>query len=481
MPNLPNVAAGQVIAASGWNDLVADLNNLTGTLTVDGGKVGIGTNTPNARLQVVGGAIMPEVGDSINAGIQFPLDAFGGNGDSASIRYYARSGEDTTLEIRNENDGADHIALMASGNVGIGTTAPSEKLDINGNTHVSGNTIIDGSLGIGKPSANAKIDINSFYAPSWTTNNWRKAIRTGDSGAIHFHSSSHFGIGIKTGKLHIFSSSSESVSATAINRLVIQNDGNVGIGTSIPNAKLEIANVASTDLRISNRGWNKAIKLNNTDVIVFDTGSNTQKYFIGATSNGERLYLGSITQDNDSTDPIYPMRIEADGEVVISDLNSSSDRRVKKSIKAFNGGLNIINRLNINQFEYNGLDDTPMGKTFVGLIAQEVEKVAPILISKSKRAFEEGGEDTSGLLRLRENQIKYIMINAIKELDEKLNDIHNHLQRLGNSNVSKTVMPNLLNTKNTKAEIQAFLQAQGIAYPTKATKVELLQIIKTTK
>lgn len=96
------------------------------------GNVGIGTTNPGAKLEVAGGAIMPAAGNSETAGIMFPKNPGGGGGDAAWIRYYAREGEKTTFEIGTSNDADDHMALMASGNVGIGTTSPGEKLDVNG-------------------------------------------------------------------------------------------------------------------------------------------------------------------------------------------------------------------------------------------------------------------------------------------------------------------------------------------------------------
>jgi hypothetical protein len=102
-------------------------------LVLDGvGRVGIGTDTPQAKLQVVGGAIMPSVGNSTTAGIFFPTDPGGGGGDAAWLRYYMRSGEAGTLELGISNDGDDHLALMASGGVGIGTNTPEAKLDVIG-------------------------------------------------------------------------------------------------------------------------------------------------------------------------------------------------------------------------------------------------------------------------------------------------------------------------------------------------------------
>ncbi len=97
------------------------------------GNVGIGTNNPQARLQVVGGAIMPSAGNSESAGILFPRDPYGGWGDRAWIRYYSRGGENNTFAIGTSNDYPDHIALLPErGNVGIKRDDPYFTLDVNG-------------------------------------------------------------------------------------------------------------------------------------------------------------------------------------------------------------------------------------------------------------------------------------------------------------------------------------------------------------
>jgi hypothetical protein len=128
----------------------------------DNGNVGIGLMEPTARLQVAGGAIMPAAGNSEQAGIMFPKDPGSGAGDAAWIRYYARSGEQTTLEIGTSNDPQDHIALMPTGNVGIGTTDPKAKLDVAGT--IKGGGVLAG-IWAAQPTSNATISVlNSWQA-----------------------------------------------------------------------------------------------------------------------------------------------------------------------------------------------------------------------------------------------------------------------------------------------------------------------------
>jgi len=99
------------------------------------GDLGVGTNTPRGRLEVAGGAIIPMNGNMSNAGILF---AGSPGGNSAWVRYYPAtkvSESDTDpaiLELGVSNGNADHIALMPSGNVGVGTITPVAKLDVYG-------------------------------------------------------------------------------------------------------------------------------------------------------------------------------------------------------------------------------------------------------------------------------------------------------------------------------------------------------------
>lgn len=102
--------------------------------------------SPWKRVLIDNGLITPSAGPGTDAGIKFPNDPAGGSGDTAWIRYYAYSGEKTTLEIGVSNDGInptsqDSINLVSPSGVGINKQEPSYTLDVTGDIHASGDII----------------------------------------------------------------------------------------------------------------------------------------------------------------------------------------------------------------------------------------------------------------------------------------------------------------------------------------------------
>jgi len=147
------------IGGSGTTNYLAKWTGSTtlgNSLIYDNGtNVGIGTTSPGAKLHVASGLI--ETGArSVKQGLSF-VDSCGttrvtsvhngiwapdystGCGDEWFIGVQDRDGgEASTLVIGMWNDWNDHIALMPSGNVGIGTTSPAYKLDVSGDLRVTG-------------------------------------------------------------------------------------------------------------------------------------------------------------------------------------------------------------------------------------------------------------------------------------------------------------------------------------------------------
>jgi hypothetical protein len=103
-------------------------------LTVDStGNVGIGTTEPAYPLTVQGTSILQKLYSTSGSG---PYIDFQSQGVREWEMGVNNSGSDGKFLIQDVTSAATRFLIDSSGNVGIGTTAPTEKLDVNGKARI---------------------------------------------------------------------------------------------------------------------------------------------------------------------------------------------------------------------------------------------------------------------------------------------------------------------------------------------------------
>jgi hypothetical protein len=96
--------------------------------------------------------------------------------------------------------------------------------------------------------------------------------------------------------------------------------------------------------------------------------------------------------------------------------SATSDARVKKDVKEFRSGLPELMRLRPVSYKYNGLAKTQDdGNVFVGVIAQELEKVLPSMVRSSKGKLRSGDSQETDIKHVDPSAFTYVLINAVQE------------------------------------------------------------------
>jgi membrane-bound inhibitor of C-type lysozyme len=190
---------------------VPDLTPLT-RFHIDGeGNVGIGTSTPNEKLTVVGGIsatgtlysgnIYLNRGDTSREGGQINFNRAKDNTTSFAIDVYSDTigSTDSRFRFIDTVSNTERMTMLSGGNVGIGTSAPNEKLTVVGGISATGDISLNTSsrLNLGTSSTATSIRRNAGF------------------NGIDFI-------------------------ADNLSRMFIGDIGNVGIGTSTPNEKLTV-------------------------------------------------------------------------------------------------------------------------------------------------------------------------------------------------------------------------------------------------
>ncbi len=107
----------------------------------------------------------------------------------------------------------------------------------------------------------------------------------------------------------------------------------------------------------------------------------------------------------------------------------ASDKRLKQNIKDFKDGLDIIQKIEPVTFQYNGRAGLPTEKEYVGIIAQDIQQIAPYMVG----AFEyKEGETKKDYLSFDPSALDFILINAIKEQQALIDELKQEIQSLRN-------------------------------------------------
>ena len=209
------------------------------------GNVGVGTTTPAAIFEVVAPANTTE-------SARFNSNYNGQGGyisiyDKANLTTRGFLGYGSTLftglsdsdfGIRSQagmafgDSGSVNMYIKADGNVGIGTTAPGVKLEVNGDIYTS-NGYIQTSAGSGTAYSSK---LSTVYTYPYIDTFLDSIAGASYEGRLRFRTNSAGG--------------------ALADKMVIQNNGNVGIGTTVPNDLFSIGNSGAAPAGSAKTGHN---------------------------------------------------------------------------------------------------------------------------------------------------------------------------------------------------------------------------------
>ena len=94
---------------------------------------------------------------------------------------------------------------------------------------------------------------------------------------------------------------------------------------------------------------------------------------------------------------------------------------MKKNVSAFTDGLEVLTKVKPVWFEYNGEAGMPTNKTYVGVIAQHMQQIAPYTVGSF--TYQDATGKKADYLDYDANALTYILVNAVQQL-KKENDTH---------------------------------------------------------
>jgi hypothetical protein len=293
-------------------------------------NVGIGTSSPSYKLHVEGTIYSPVYTSgniTINAG-DFLFSADGG-GDGFQMDYY--NGQ---MYLGNNAGTSWHMVMQDNGNVGIGTTSPSEMLEVNGNVQIGSS--VDAKLYMVSSGGNGYNE--RFFIEGYA-----------DGGT--------YGGGFK-----LSTRNDSNIFNTAV---TVNRNGLVGIGTTSPSTLLDVrgevsvAYNATYGLRFYNDARNNWSFIGNS----VSGSSSANLRFGDATGEVMRITGGNVGIG--TTNPGYRLEVNGGSDTfVASFINSSASQsfiRVGDTSDANYSGLALYSDSGSGQMFKNGTGSNSWG------------------------------------------------------------------------------------------------------------------------
>jgi hypothetical protein len=439
-------AAGSV--GGKWSDGIS-----AGDIYYNGGNVGIGTDSPSARLDIKGGS---------TDGMRFSVDGqpyyhvIHSQGDSLYIGADDSDAGGVGADIRFNVTGSEHMRIIANGDVGIGTTTPQGPLHV---SNVAANTLsltreID-ILGIAN-GASSKIEGGALAGVS---------VSMGAALGFVLEDVDGTDPGVNTKGSLYFETKDGGGSLTE--KMRIDSDGNVGIGTTDPISILNLdigTRNTPFDPATPTASWGDLIVHNRSDALgaaagirlVVENSDPDQGNPAGAgIAAVRRDAVNEVADLAFMVDPVLPgppieaMRLTNSGDlgvgtdtpsarlhitggdgtvlagtgaftealtisgVPVSTGNGdeepafSSDARLKDDVYTLSDSSDKIKQIRGVGFMWNeNSSDGLRGREDVGVIAQEVQQILP-------SAVEEGSD---GYLKVKYHRLIPLLLESVKDL-----------------------------------------------------------------
>ncbi|MDO8630768.1 MAG: hypothetical protein Q7R41_09760, partial [Phycisphaerales bacterium] len=268
----------------------------------NGGNVGIGTTSPAFPLTVF------KTNPTLTAG-NYYVGEWGlwtGTSDTGSLVFgYAADGTSATAGLIRTSNNVPLSLMPEGGNVGIGTVSPTAKLHIGGTAGVDGIRFPDGTLMTSAGAGSAANLANTV-----------DAVVNADSDAN--------------------ASGAVRLQTAAVDRLHIANGGNVGIGTTSPAEKLDVAGSirSSGGIRSSSGTFTATgatqYSVETSSGILVGAGGVTAPFFVG---DGSAL-TGIATSDN--------TKVAKTGDFMSGQLTTESTMTVKGDAFSVGGSTLVV-------------------------------------------------------------------------------------------------------------------------------------------